>query len=125
MYVYISIANALPLDEKSILRSQFRIGMRTSLNIGTSSSHLFGSKHTEMPKSRTYFRETSNWLALNLIYEINQEETIKFIIEKLKEATLKCSSCHVQYILYLLDEYYIYNVCFDFFACEEFEKLRN
>lgn len=34
-------------------------------------------------------------------------------------------SCHVQYILYLLDEYYIYNVCFDFFACEEFEKLRN
>lgn len=34
-------------------------------------------------------------------------------------------SCHVQYILYLLDEYYIYNVCFDFFACKEFEKLRN
>lgn len=95
MYVYISIANALPLDEKSILRSQFRIGMRTSLNIGTSSSHLFGSKHTEMPRSRTYFRETSNWLALNLIYEIYQEVTILFIIEKLKEATLKCSSYHV------------------------------
>lgn len=91
MYAYISIANALPLDEKSILRSQFSIGMRTSLNIGTSSSHLFGSKHTEMPRSRTYFRETSNWLALNLIYEIYQEVTILFIIEKLKEATLKCS----------------------------------
>lgn len=27
--------------------------------------------------------------------------------------------------MYLFDEYYIYNVCFDFFVCEEFEKLRN
>lgn len=101
--------------------------MRTSLNIGTSSSHLFGSKHTEMPRSRTYFRETSNWLALNLIYEIYQEVTILFIIEKQKRSNIKMfiMSCHVQYILYLLDEYYIYNVCFDFFACEEFEKLRN
>lgn len=85
MYVYILIANTLPLDEKSILRSQFRIGMRTSLNIGTSSSHLLGSKHTEMPRSRTYFRETSNWLALNLIYQIYQEVIILCIIKNKKK----------------------------------------
>lgn len=31
-------------------------------------------------------------------------------------------SCHVQYILYLLDEYYIYNVCFDFFTCKNLKN---
>lgn len=52
---------------KSIVRSQLRMGISTWFRIGTFRSHWFGSRHTETPMSKTYFLDTSNWVALNLM----------------------------------------------------------